>query len=312
MFVYIDVVADPHYSIKAVSKMTGLSPHVIRVWEKRYGAVKPMRTSTNRRLYSPNDAERLVLLRNAILAGHSIGNVFALPNEQLKILAAGADTKELGAQAATGKFARAIQAVRAMDASRLLSLLESAIVDLGQHGLLEKFIAPLTHRIGELWQAGEISAAHEHFASAIIRDFLARNSRPFAWTSNRPTLIVATPSGQLHELGAVLVGAAANDVGWRVVYLGTSLPAAEIAGAAVQNKARAVALSIVYPEDDPLLGPELENLRRYLPADVAILAGGRASGSYASTLARIGAKRQGTLREFYPVLEGLRNETPGS
>ena len=75
---------------------------------------------------------------------------------------------------------------------------------------------------------------------------------------NAPVLVVATPSGQLHELGALLVGAAAANLGWHVTYLGASLPAAEIAGAALQNRARAVALSLVYPEDDPTLEDELD------------------------------------------------------
>jgi methanogenic corrinoid protein MtbC1 len=108
---------------------------------------------------------------------------------------------------------------------------------------LEKVIGVLAQRVGDLWRAGEILAAHEHFASAAIRGFLGRNARPFAPGSNLPTLVVGTPSGQLHELGAVMVAAGANDLGWRVVYLGPSLPAGELAAAAAQNQARAVALS---------------------------------------------------------------------
>ena len=81
-------------------------------------------------------------------------------------------------------------------------------------------------------------------------------------------LVVATPAGQIHELGALLVGAAAANLGWHVTYLGASLPAAEIAGAARQNRARAVALSLVYPEDDPRLEGELTRLRESLPPEV--------------------------------------------
>ena len=101
--------------------------------------------------------------------------------------------------------------------------------------------------------------------STVIRNFLGRDSSPFAPNSNAPVLIVSTPTGQLHELGAVMVAAAASDMGWRVIYLGPSLPAADIAAAARQHEARAVAVSIVYPEDDPDLPAKLENLRKYLP-----------------------------------------------
>ena len=74
------------YPIRAVVRRTGLTAHVIRVWEKRYGAVSPMRTPTNRRLYSDSDVERLQLLHRAMLAGHSIGQIAQLPNERLRAL----------------------------------------------------------------------------------------------------------------------------------------------------------------------------------------------------------------------------------
>ena len=167
-------------------------------------------------------------------------------------------------------------------------------------------IGALAWKLGELWREGEILAAHEHFATSVIRNFLGRNSKPFTTNSNAPVLVVTTPAGQLHELGAVMVAAAAGDLGWRVVYLGPSLPAADISAAATQNQARAVALSIVYPEDDPNLPAELENLRKYLPAETHIIAGGRAAAAYEATLTRIGSTRATRLKELYTALDALR------
>ena len=80
-----------HHSIKTASRMTGLSAHLIRIWEKRYGAVAPKRTATNRRLYSDDEIERLNLLRLATAAGHSIGNIAKLPLARLKSLVAKAE-----------------------------------------------------------------------------------------------------------------------------------------------------------------------------------------------------------------------------
>jgi MerR family transcriptional regulator, light-induced transcriptional regulator len=75
-----------------VAHRTGLTSHVIRVWEKRYAAVSPLRTSTNRRLYLDSDVERLQLLRRATLAGHSIGQIARLPTEGLRALVAADET----------------------------------------------------------------------------------------------------------------------------------------------------------------------------------------------------------------------------
>jgi methylmalonyl-CoA mutase cobalamin-binding subunit len=89
--------------------------------------------------------------------------------------------------------------------------------------------------------------------------------------------VVASPAGQLHELGAVMAASAATNAGWSVTYLGPNLPAAEIAGAVRQREARAVALSLVYPADCDWLLDELRRLRCALPTGVTLLVGGRAA-----------------------------------
>jgi len=305
------------HGIKAVSKRTGLSPHVIRIWEKRYGAVQPSRTDTNRRLYSDEEVERLDLLHQATQAGHNISQAVQLTTDKLRELLLGAafaapemvhrsDGTKRAPVPATQAVGECLNRVRALDANGLDESLHRFVVQFGHLGFLNRVVAPLSQEVGELWRRGEITAAHEHFLSAALRTFLGRTARQFALTENAPTLLVATPTGQLHELGAVMVQAAAANLGWRVTYLGVNLPAAEIAGAAIQNRARAVALSLVYPEDDPNLAGELNSLRRYLPSEVRILAGGRACEAYREVLARIGAHRIADLNELGGVLDELR------
>lgn len=186
-------------------------------------------------------------------------------------------------------------------------MLSRASVKLGQQGLIRHVLAPFVHAVGELWKDGTITAAHEHFASALVRTFLTSSAKPFAAGQNQPKLLVATPAGQLHELGAILAAATAVNSGWVVTYLGASLPAAEIAGAALQSHALAVALSIVYPEDDAGLPQELERLRGYMGPDVALLMGGRAASAYRSTLDRIGALVCRDLEELDRFLVNLRH-----
>jgi methanogenic corrinoid protein MtbC1 len=287
--------------------------HVIRVWEKRYGAVEPERTGTNRRLYSEEQVERLSLLRDITRNGHSIGNVAKLPTEKLRELAMkshaanGHASPGLAAPPSGPPFLdECMAAVKSLDAHALDETLKRAATELGAQGLLQRVVAPLAQTIGDLWRDGAITAAHEHFASAVIRIFLGHAARPFAGTDNAPVIVVATPSGQIHELGALLVGAAAANLGWHVTYLGASLPAAEIAGAVRQNRARAVALSLVYPEDDPRLEGELTRLRESLPPEVMLLVGGRAMSAYHDVLAKIGATKVKDLAELCSKLDDLR------
>jgi methanogenic corrinoid protein MtbC1 len=301
------------HSIKLVSRITGLSAHVIRVWEKRYAAVTPARTGTRRRLFSDDDVERLNLLHQAILAGHTIGNVANLPTMRLREIVGVALIPDRGAtlKGPDGNHAEHLlnssaRAVARLDRPGLENTLNQASVVLGYQGLLQKVIGPLAHIVGDLWRQGTISAAHEHFATAVIRDFLARAAKPYPHGDHSPRLVVATPAGQVHELGATIVAAAAANLGWRATYLGSSLPAAEIAGAAIQDRALAVALSLVYPEDDPALASELDALRRYLPTEVRILAGGRAALAYATALRRVGATLALSLNDLYGFLDHIQ------
>lgn len=302
-------------NIKAVSRQTGLSAHVIRVWEKRYRAVVPQRTATNRRLYGTNEVERLNLLARATRAGHTISQVASLTTDTLRNLpiapAPGPDTP--AKPVTTPKkpqpdfIEQALDAIRSLDTAALEKTLHAAELALGQMGLLCKVLSPLLVRLGEDWRAGEIRAAHEHLASQVIRSFLGNLSRHYAAPENAPEIVVATPLGQLHELGAFMAAATAHHSGWRVTYLGPGLPAEEIAGAARQKNARAVALSLVHPEDDPRLPRELEKLRACLPAETQLLVGGRAIRAYAPTLRSLNAVVCTNLSSLQEALDTVRS-----
>jgi DNA-binding transcriptional MerR regulator/methylmalonyl-CoA mutase cobalamin-binding subunit len=310
------------HSIKTVSERTGLSPHLIRAWERRYETIQPERTDGNQRLYCEEDIERLMLLKLATEAGHPIRTVAKLPVEELRGLVAdlnGGDRSTmgtLGTQPAptTPKSSRtgpelvdsALKAITAMDAATLESVLEEAVLSLGQVAVLSHVIGPLVQRVGDGWQAGTLKVGHEHLASAVIRTFLANAARPFAVHASAPMLVATTPSGQVHEIGAALVAAAAANKGWRITYLGPSLPAEEIASAALQSHARAVALSLVHPADDPQLPEELRRLQRLLPESTTLIVGGAAVDAYQKTLQMIGAKVCRSLNEFSAILDSLR------
>jgi DNA-binding transcriptional MerR regulator/methylmalonyl-CoA mutase cobalamin-binding subunit len=302
------------HPIKVVARLTGLSAHVIRIWEQRYDAVKPDRTDTNRRLYSDQQIERLKWLRAVTQAGHNIGLVAQWPTEKLRKQAAetspliprtprAAPSAPASDEAITDEC---VAAMKALDAKNFDDALKRGAMTLGTMGLLQRVVAPLTQRIGQLWIEGSITVAHEHLATSMLRAFLLNVASPFGDNKNSPRLVVATPAGQIHELGALLVAAVATHLDWQIIYLGASLPAAEIAGAARQRQARAVALSLVYPEDDSRMETELKLLREMLPADVAILAGGRAMPAYRDTIQKIGAVPTGDLSDLATKLEALR------
>ncbi|MCF7675172.1 MAG: MerR family transcriptional regulator [Akkermansiaceae bacterium] len=305
--------SEAHHPIQLVSRLTGLSMHVIRIWEQRYNAVEPQRTPTNRRIYTQSDVERLNLLREVTQAGYKVSQVAQLPMEKLRQLAAESAAGDrrafppvTEAPAPASLLDDCVVAIKALDANALEVILKRAATVLGALGLLQRVIAPLSQALGEMWRDGTITTAHEHFATAVIRTVLGNATKAFGVPAHAPLLLVATPAGQVHELGALLVAATAVNFGWRVTYLGANLPAAELAGAAQLSQARAVALSLVYPEDDPQLEGELERLCDALPPETALLVGGRAMPAYRDTLEQAGAIPVENLAHLGATLDGLR------
>lgn len=298
--------------MKFVVQRTGLSPHVLRVWERRYGAVRPDRSDSNRRLYAEEEVQRLELLAKLTQAGHSIRQIANLPADELASMAASLPAPAAPAadpastEPKVDLLDQAWTHVANLEAGKLQILLDEATVSLGSTGVLEQLIVPLVSRVGDGWESGEISAAEEHAASAVIKDVLFQGSRPFAASAGAPCLVVATPAGQLHELGAAMITSAARRLGWNVTYLGPSLPAEDITRAAVRNDATAVALSVVYPGDDPQLPDELRRLRRLLPDGMPVLIGGRAAPTYGVVIAQIDATLLTDIAGFKAELGKLR------
>jgi len=280
--------------VRLVAERTGLSADVLRAWERRYGVVAPGRSPGGQRWYTDADVARLRLLARAVEAGRNIASVAALSDEALTALvrqeeASAIARKTPHAFAAQPFLADALGAVESLDAQTLEHTLRQATMRLSLDELLDGVVTPLLRTAGDRWHAGTLSAANEHLATAGVRRLLGWIIEQHTPPPDAPTLLVTTPSGQWHELGAKLAAATAATMGWKVVYLGPNLPATVIADACAQSKAQAVALSLVFPEDDALLDGELKALRAALPDDVHIIVGGGGVKAYKPSLDAIGA-----------------------
>jgi methylmalonyl-CoA mutase cobalamin-binding subunit len=119
-------------------------------------------------------------------------------------------------------------------------------------------------------------------------------------------MVSATPRGQEHELGALIAGVVAASSGWKVIYLGSSLPAEEIGAVVSYLKVKVVALSIIYPGDDPHLKKELSKLHQILPPEVSMVVGGRAAKGYFDVLDGIGATIVKDTKQLRLELETIR------
>jgi len=279
------------HPIAVVAERTGLSRDVLRVWERRYGAVAPTRTAGGQRLYSDDDVSRFRLLAEATRHGRSIRHVARLSTDALAALVA-TDAAERpageslhGATALDSVIAEALRHVRQLDGSSLDRVLRRALARHGLPAFLEELVPGLMHRIGDEWAASEITIAHEHAASAAVLAILFEAMRGLPEAPSARRLLVATPAGEYHGVGAALAATAAALDGWIIVYLGVDVPSAVLASAAAATEARAILLSVVHTEDPDLLLRNLRAVRTDVPAGVPIVVGGAAARDAAALLA---------------------------
>jgi methanogenic corrinoid protein MtbC1 len=306
---------EPRHPIGVVTARTGITQDLLRAWEKRYNAVVPGRGPTGRRLYSDEDVERLRLLKSLVGAGRRISDVAALSKDELLALAR-EDAVETAAPPATRPrspvgepdyLEEALNALEHFDKSKLQHILADAAVSLSSPNLRRQVVVPLMQSIGDRWREGSLRVAHEHLASAILRSFMAGLANKTTPLPSAPRLLITTPSGQRHELGALLVAHVAEEYGWDVVYLGPDLPAEEIAVAVRRLEPKAVALSIVYKNGDLHVQEELRKLAGFLEGGVPVFVGGPAVDHMRSFFEEIGVQTVGDLADLPDLLQAIEN-----
>ncbi|MGD9057846.1 MAG: MerR family transcriptional regulator [Desulfobacterales bacterium] len=300
------------HPIGFVARQTGLSAHVIRAWEKRYGAVQPGRTSTGRRLYSDSDIQHLKLLQQAARIGHRIAQLSELDDNTLFTIIANraADTgPRVDRQAELASPSELLEACHAaifnLDEQAFEATLNRAAVMLTRPTLFEELILPLVVEIGERWAKGELKIINEHMASSILVSFLRDMLSAYQPAAAMPKMVVATPVNHWHELGALIAAITAAEAGWHAYYFGPNLPAEEIAAAAVYKKAVAVTLSIIYHGAERQTLREIKRLRQYVADDVALIVGGRGMQSCRADLKQLNVSFPQNISEFRDMISKL-------
>ncbi len=282
------------HPIGVVSRLTGLSPHVIRIWEKRYNVVLPSRSDGNHRLYSDTDVERLRLLYRVVQAGYNIGQIADLPEERLLSFLRANPGNGRRAEAAIstppsrpmieGCVDRFLQTIRALDRTAFQEELDGVCVRLGLNIVLDHLVGAILNRIGRLCRTGRLRIIHERMASESLRTFLGHTLDMYNAANPTSQGIAATPFRQHHELGALTAAAVAASEGWHLTYLGPNIPAEELAAAVRARAASLLILGIVFPPDDTLLHTELDRMIRLLDPSVFVVVGGPAAEKYHDSL----------------------------
>jgi DNA-binding transcriptional MerR regulator len=233
--------------IGELSKRSGISPELLRAWERRYGLLSPTRSAGGLRLYSPADLERVRTMREHLATGVAAAEAAALALETGDATASSPAALRDDLADALDRFDEP-QAQAALD--RLLSLMT---VD----ALLAEVVMPYLRELGDRWERGEASVAQEHFASAVLRGRLLGLARGWGLGVGPVALLACLP-GELHDLGLIAFGLALRARGWRIVYLGPDAPVQTLADVSDELQP---SLVVVHAVSDDRVRPVVGELR---------------------------------------------------
>jgi MerR family transcriptional regulator, light-induced transcriptional regulator len=242
--------------IGELSKRVGVSPELLRAWERRYGLLRPARSSGGLRLYSPADVERVALMQRHLAQGLAAAEAAALAvREAVDDEAA---RTALRPAAIRDELAEALDA---FDEPRAQAILDRLLALATVETLLSEVIVPYLQELGERWKRGEASVAQEHFASGVLRGRLLGLARGWGLGLG-PTAVLAGLPGEQHDLGLIAFGLALRSRGWRIVYLGPDSPIDTVADVSRRIEPSLVVLNAVSSERVRPVLPELRALGR--------------------------------------------------
>lgn len=259
------------YTVKAAADLIGLTPETLRAWERRHGAVVPHRDARGRRTYDAAMLERLALLHSLTDRGHPISQLAGLSDGQLRALQQQGRQLAYGdVETLPGRMLDAIADYRVEVFDRELTV---AIATLPLTVLITRLVNPLLHEVGVRWADGRLAVAQERLVSSLLRSRLLSILNQHL-RERRPRVLFATLPGEQHELGLLGAALQAFDAGVSVLYLGTEMPAVELATAANRLGGAAVAVSSIYPLSARAALEQLQELDAALLPGIPVWLGG--------------------------------------
>jgi MerR family transcriptional regulator, light-induced transcriptional regulator len=263
--------------IGELSKRSGVSPELLRAWERRYGLLEPRRSAGGLRLYGLDDLERVRRMRQHLSDGLAAAEAAALARSP-------AAERGIAPSPGAGRFAAArrelADALLEFDEPRAQSVLDGVLAAGTTETLLTEVVLPYLRELGERWDRGELSVAEEHFASSVIRGRLLGLAR--GWGRGLgPLALLACLPGEHHELGLIAFGLALRGRGLRVAYLGADTPVGTILESARSLQPAVVVVAAV---TEARLIPVVAELHELASSQLLVIGGSAADTETAREL----------------------------
>jgi DNA-binding transcriptional MerR regulator len=259
------------YSIKELEQLSGIKAHTIRIWEKRHNLIEPQRTQTNIRLYSDFDLKKLINVSLLNNNGFKISSIARMTNDQLQRTVLDLSQSKNKSAIYVDQFVTHMLDLDEEKFERQLSAIEKKY---GFESTITEVVYPFLEKIGLLWQTGNITPAHEHFISNLIRQHIivAIASLP---TVSRTTIrvVLFLPETELHEIGLLFFHYITRKNGFKTFYLGQAVPHNDLKAICEIHRPHFLITSLTSSPSVDLLNTYLQKLSADFP-DSTILATG--------------------------------------
>jgi DNA-binding transcriptional MerR regulator len=232
-----------------LSGRTGVAAHQLRAWERRYGLLKPRRSSGNYRLYSPADEARVRLMQRYLSEGVSAAHAAELTIAARFTVSVGAG-RAVPAREVAGAHEDIREALARFDETSAQRTLERLFAAFTPTTVTRDVLLPYMHELGEQWSAGLVTVAQEHFASNFFQARLLALARGWDRGLGPRALLACAPDEQ-HSLALIVFGIALHELGWRITYLGADTPVATLAEVAEIIRPELTAMSATMPRRLP-------------------------------------------------------------
>jgi MerR family transcriptional regulator, light-induced transcriptional regulator len=257
----------PLFTAGEVEERTGVPATTLRQWERRYGLPNPQRTASGYRLYSQNDITLIEFFKARISEGISVSRAAQLYSLEQSLPSNQNATTEAHPRAAApaALIGQLVDSTIQGDSLKADKILAQAHATMPVENVVLDLIQPTLVEVGERWHRGEITVAHEHQSTHYLRGKLHHLLELAGSPRHGPTVVLACPPDEWHEIGALSIAIFLRRAGIRTHYLGSNTPVADLARFAREVKAAAIMLSITSSESIEVLRPQAHLLLEVVP-----------------------------------------------
>ena len=252
------------------ARRVGVSPELLRAWERRYGLLQPIRSEGGFRLYTSEDAERVSRMKRALDDGLSAAEAARHALAQARPTEGSLDYAR----------ERLLAAARAYDEAAVQEVLDQALAGFALETVLRELILPVLRALGGEWERGTLEVGQEHFISNLVRERLLALARLWG-RGGGPLAILACAPGERHDIGLIAFGLVLRSHGWRILFLGADTPLPTLGRAVETTNPRLVVIASMNGALLEAAGSELRRLARSAPL---VLSGAGASEELCSRL----------------------------